>query len=86
MVINGSSDCIVPAPSPYHLYVDVTKLSTHAADTVQQVPSISPVCCPIEINIVVFRRRVRKYVHPLFRVLHLPDPPYSVNHAMMEPE
>jgi hypothetical protein len=68
------------------LNVDVAKLSTISSDAIIQIPRINPTRCPVQIDEVISRWVLRKDIHPVLGVLHLPNPPDAVDHAVMEPK
>lgn len=66
--------------------VDIAELPAITANAVIKIPSVCTASSPIEVDEVILRWVFGKNVHPVFRVLHLPDPPNTINHAVMEPE
>lgn len=67
--------------------VDVAKLATVPSDTIVQIIGVCLFGAnPIQIDHVIFWWIFWQDTHPFLRVLHLPDPPDTIYHTVMEPE
>ena len=68
------------------LNIDIAELATIPSNAIIQIPRIHLTRRPIQVNEVVLGRILRQNVHAVFGILHLPDPPDAVHHAVVEPE
>jgi len=66
--------------------INIAQLSTVASNVVHHVPSLRAWHEPAEFDRVSRSRIARQHIHALRRILHLPDPPDAINHAVMEME
>ena len=68
------------------LDIDVAELPTSPPNAIIQIPRVLSVGSPVQVNEVILRGSLGQNIHAVLGILHLPNPPDSVDHAMMEPE
>lgn len=68
------------------LNIYITKLPIHPTNVAHQIPSFRRWSRPLKIHGIVLWRILSKNIHAIVGVLHLPNPPYSIDHSVMEIE
>lgn len=68
------------------LDVNIAELALVSSDGVHQVPSIGATGRPIKVYVIILSWVFREHIHTIFGILHLPDPPDAVDHAVVKPE
>jgi hypothetical protein len=68
------------------LDIDVTKIAIVPSNRIHHIPCLGFWGRPLQIDSVSLARISRENIHSVFGVLHLPNPPDSIYHTMMEVE
>lgn len=56
------------------------------SNIIRQVIRLRSLCCPLQINGIIDRSVTGQNTHAVIGILHLPNPPDSIDHAVVEIE